>query len=247
MNAARMGVSAATDWTTDLARDGFAIVADVVDSVTVSGLIAALDSVEPDAAALRRAGNVYAMRNLLRKVPETRRLAASTSVRGLVRAVLGPNAFVVRGLWFDKSPEANWLVPWHQDLTIAVKGRVDAPGYGPWTRKAGVPHVQPPIAVLENMVTVRIHLDDSDLARGPLRVLPGSHLEGRLGVAATREWLTRVPPVSCLVPRGGAVVMRPLILHASSPAESPGRRRVVHLEFAASPLPGGVAWFESEG
>jgi ectoine hydroxylase-related dioxygenase (phytanoyl-CoA dioxygenase family) len=96
------------------------------------------------------------------------------------------------------------------------------------------------------MLTLRVHLDDSDAARGPLRVVPGSHAEGRLDAEATRRWLRRAEPRACLVPRGGVLAMRPLLLHASSPADTPGRRRVVHLEYAADPLPGGVEWFEPE-
>ena len=171
---------------------------------------------------------------------------ASSFFWALVRPVLGPRAFVVRGLLFDKTPEANWPVPWHQDLTIAVKARSDAPKYGPWTRKGGVPHVGPPIDVLEGMLTLRIHLDDCDASRGPLRVLPGTHARGRLDAEETRRWLDRVPPVACPVPRGGVLVMRPLILHSSSPAEVPRHRRVVHLEYAADRLSGNVEWFESQ-
>ena len=233
-------------WSGVLERLGFAIAPDVVDAETVSQLIRVVDAIPREAKALERGGRIYAMRNILSLLPETRRIAESKTLTDLVRGVLGPRAFVVRGLLFDKTPEANWGVPWHQDLTIAVKARRDAPGYGPWTVKEGVPHVQPPIEVLERMLTVRVHLDESAPDRGPLRVVPGSHRAGRLGAEATREWLSRVQPQTCLVPRGGALLMHPLILHASSPVESPGRRRVIHLEYAAGPLPGGVDWFESE-
>jgi hypothetical protein len=209
-------------------------------------LVGAIEAIRPGGSALDRGGRVYASRDLLREAPEVRALANSAPVRALVEQVLGPGAFAVRGLLFDKTPDANWMVPWHQDLTIAVLARTDAPGYGPWTVKAGRPHVQPPIEVLENMVTVRVHLDESELSQGPLRVVPGSHASGRLGAGATRAWLDRVPPVTCLVPRFGALVMRPLLLHASSAAEAigPYRRRVIHLEFASAPLPHGVAWAE---
>ncbi|SIO59288.1 Phytanoyl-CoA dioxygenase (PhyH) [Singulisphaera sp. GP187] len=229
-----------------LQRAGFAIVADLIDPRVISELIDAIDAIPPQGLVLERGGSVYAMRNVLSVVPASRALAESAPLTTLTRAVLGPGAFVVRGLLFDKTPEANWGVPWHQDLTIAVKARTDAAGYGPWTIKGGIPHVQPPVSVLERMLTVRVHLDDSDEERGPLRVVPGSHAAGRLGAEATRDWLTRVPPETCLVPRGGALLMRPLILHASSPAEASGRRRVIHLEYAAAPLPGDVTWFESE-
>lgn len=229
-----------------LERAGFAIVADVIDSRIVSALIETIDAIPPHRLVLERGGSVYAMRNVLNLVPASRELAESEALTHLSQAILGPSAFVVRGLLFDKTPEANWGVPWHQDLTIAVKARTETPGYGPWTVKGGIPHVQPPVSVLEQMLTVRVHLDDSDEERGPLRVVPGSHAEGRLGAEATREWLARVPPQTCLVPSGGALLMRPLILHASSPAKASGRRRVIHLEYAAAPLPGDVTWFESE-
>jgi ectoine hydroxylase-related dioxygenase (phytanoyl-CoA dioxygenase family) len=228
-----------------LDRDGFAVVPAVVGPEVVAALIAALDAQGPGPAVLERGGRTYAMRDLLRAVPDIRALAGSAPLRAPVREVLGPGAFVVRGLLFNKTPEANWPVPWHQDLTIAVRERVDAPGYGPWTVKGGVPHVRPPIGVLQGMLTLRVHLDDCDATRGPLRVLPGSHAQGRLDAAAIRRWIDRVPEVPCLVPRGGVLLMRPLIVHASSPATDPRHRRVIHLEYAAERLPGAVEWFES--
>lgn len=227
-------------------RDGFAVVPDVVEPGGVSELVDALAAIRPGGSALDRGGQVYASRNLLADVPLVGALAGSPAVRNLVVPVLGPGAFVVRGLLFDKTPGANWTVPWHQDLTVAVKARTDAPGFGPWTVKAGVPHVRPPVGVLEQMVTVRVQLDNGDASSGPLRVVPGSHLAGRLGASSTRDWLARVPAVTCLVPRGGALLMRPLLLHASSASDTPGphHRRVIHLEFAAGPLPDDVEWFE---
>jgi ectoine hydroxylase-related dioxygenase (phytanoyl-CoA dioxygenase family) len=232
------------EWAEALDRDGFAVVPDVVAPEVVAELIAVLDAKGSGPGILERNGSTYAMRDLLREVPEARRLAGSAPLMAPVRAVLGPGGFVVRGLLFDKTPEANWPVPWHQDLTIAVTARVDSPGYGPWTVKGGVPHVRPPIAVLKGMLTIRVHLDDCDATRGPLRVLPGSHARGRLDAAEIRRWLDHVPQATCVVPRGGALLMRPLILHASSPAEDPRHRRVIHLEYAAEPLPGNVEWFD---
>ncbi len=225
-------------------RDGFTIVEGLVALPVVEALIEGLAALPATGAAVERAGQVYASRNLLRDVPAVRGLADSLALRSVVDKVLGPNAFAVRGLLFDKTPEVNWMVPWHQDLSIAVKGRVDAPGFGPWTVKTGVPHVQPPVEVLENMVTVRVHLDECGPDAGPLRVVPGSHRDGRIGAGSTRDWLERVPAVACPVTRGGGLVMRPLILHASSASDVPGHRRVIHLEYAAAPLPSGVEWFE---
>ncbi len=132
---------------------------------------------------------------ILRAIPEVRRLAGSPALLDLVEPVLGPGAFAVRGLLFDKTAAANWSVPWHQDLTIAVQDRVEAEGFGPWNVKAGILHVRPPIGVLEGMLTLRIHLDDCETGQGPLRVLPGSHLGGSsapgrraTGSNASRPW-----------------------------------------------------------
>ena len=234
------------DWTASFDRDGYAIVPNVVAGAEIERLSQALGKLQASSTALERDGQIYAVRNLLQQVPEIREFARSEPLLRLAREVLGDGAFVVRGLLFDKTPEANWLVPWHQDLTIAVKARIEADGYGPWTRKGDVPHVQPPVAVLERMVTLRVHLDESSADRGPLRVVPGSHASGRLGAEETREWLERIGPTECWVDRGGVLLMRPLLLHASSPAIMPKRRRVIHLEYAAEPLPNGVEWFEAE-
>jgi ectoine hydroxylase-related dioxygenase (phytanoyl-CoA dioxygenase family) len=138
--------------------------------------------------------------------------------------------------------EANWKVPWHQDLTIEVRERIDMPGFGPWSVKGGVAHVQPPVSLLEQMLAVRIHLDDSTAENGPLRVIPGSHRAGRLTVEEMLELREKHGEVALSVARGGVILMRPLLAHASSAAERPTNRRVVHLEFAAGELPGGLRW-----
>jgi ectoine hydroxylase-related dioxygenase (phytanoyl-CoA dioxygenase family) len=174
-------------------------------------------------------------------------LAQQASVRSAAVAVLGSNCFPVRALLFDKTPSANWKVAWHQDLTIAVGARRDVDGYGPWSSKGGVPHVQPPIAILERMLAIRVHLDDCGPDNGPVRVLPGSHRARRLSVAEIDAWRRRVAEVSCIVPPGGLLVMRPLLLHASSAAKSPAHRRVIHIEYAATGLPEGLEWYEAWG
>ncbi|WP_255442748.1 phytanoyl-CoA dioxygenase family protein [Corallococcus sp. Z5C101001] len=219
-------------------REGFAILAKGITPGTADALLQALH-VLSDAAPPQRRGGV---RNLLETVPAVRELARAGPVREAAESILGPHCFAVRGLLFDKTPDANWKVIWHQDLTIAVRERRDAAGFGPWSEKADVPCVQPPTAILEDMIAVRVHLDDCGEDNGPVRVLAGSHREGRLPAASIPDWIERTAPQDCLVPRCGLLVMRPLLLHASSPARAPAHRRVIHLEFAASPLPGGLEW-----
>jgi ectoine hydroxylase-related dioxygenase (phytanoyl-CoA dioxygenase family) len=222
-------------------REGFAVVRDVLDEGALSSFEGSLEVVESGEGVLRRSG-VYAIRNLLEVLPAARELARTAAVRALVEPVLGASCFNVRGVLFDKTPAAPWKVAWHQDLSIAVRARVESEGFGPWSVKAGVVHVQPPVRVLEGVLAVRLHLDDCDESNGPLKVLPGSHLSGRLNADEITRWRDSVRPVTCLVPRGGAVLMRPLLLHSSPAPRLPRRRRVVHLEFAAAPLPHGLEW-----
>jgi len=231
--------------TAQIERDGFAVVPDVLDAQTVAALIDAVGGAG-DRAGSQRRGSVYAPRNLLEDVPVVAALADAPKVRSLIAPILGPDCFPVRGILFDKTPEANWNVVWHQDLSITVRERQDVEGFGPWSEKAGVVHVQPPVRVLERMLTVRLQLDDCDETNGPLLVLPGSHRGGRLTASEIQRRRTLAPSVACPVPSGGALLMRPLLLHASSASQSPRHRRVIHLEYAAEPLPLGLQWHLNE-
>lgn len=186
----------------------------------------------------------YAIRRLVQSVPRIRQVSEGETVRSLVEPILGSGAFLVRSLFFDKTPNANWKVAWHQDLMIAVREKIEVAGFSSWSVKDGVQHVQPPASILERMLTVRLHLDVCDAANGPLQVIPGSHKSGRLTARQISEWRRQRPPVTCTAPRGAAMLMRPLLLHASSAAVVPMHRRVVHLEFAAESLPGGLNWFQ---
>jgi Phytanoyl-CoA dioxygenase (PhyH) len=220
---------------------GFAIIENVLSHQLITELSTALAQLS-DTDSARKRGATFAIRNLL-ELPKIAQLANSAPVQTLVKAVLGDHFIPVRGILFDKIPDANWTVPWHQDVTIAVQEKIEVEGFGPWSVKAGVLHVQPPPSILENMVSVRLHLDPCSEANGALRVIPGSHVHGRIPeneIAAFREGSAECV---CAVNQGGALLMRPLLLHASSPSKVPGHRRVIHLDFASSPLPGGLYWF----
>ncbi|HXE08472.1 MAG TPA: phytanoyl-CoA dioxygenase family protein [Acidobacteriaceae bacterium] len=204
-------------------------------AVEVDVLIAATD--QDHRTETRRGG----IRNFL-DVAEIRNLAGSHKVRNLVEEILGPQARVVRGILFDKTAEANWKVPWHQDVTIAVRDRVEAEGFGPWSVKAGIVHVQPPAAVMERMISLRFHLDDCPEENGALRVISRSHVNGKLGELEVQAIAQRADAVVCAMKRGGLLIMRPLLIHASSASTNPAHRRVIHLDFAAAALPDGMEW-----
>jgi len=224
-----------------VAQLGFAIVPQVSGAAEINALLGLLE-VAKDKMPVRRKGGAYAIRRVLEVIPGLSGLATMPKIRALVEPLLGRAAFPVRSILFDKRMGANWKVPWHQDLTIAVRKKIDVTGFGPWSTKAGVVHVQPPASILENMLAVRIHLDDCGQSNGPIRVIPGSHRLGRL----TTDEILRIsaqPAVCCTVAEGGVMLMRPLLVHASSACREPRHRRVIHLEFASCPLPGGLEWF----
>jgi ectoine hydroxylase-related dioxygenase (phytanoyl-CoA dioxygenase family) len=212
-----------------LSDSGFEIVPSVLSRAEVDELRAALSALDI----------APGHRQLMQRVPEVRALALSEKIATLLEGRLAARAVPVRSIFFDKTPEANWLVPWHQDLTIAVQERREVPGYGPWSVKGGVPHVQPPAPFLESMLTIRLHLDDCDVANGALRVIPGSHRRGRLSAAEIAEARAQQSEVLCSMHAGD------VLLHASSEARDGTRRRVVHLEYATALLPDGLAWAES--
>jgi ectoine hydroxylase-related dioxygenase (phytanoyl-CoA dioxygenase family) len=211
-----------------LERDGFALVRSCLNELAVKRLCESLDDTQ------------YGQRNLLRE-PVIQELARSREVRGLVASVLGPNCFAVKGILFNKTQKSNWKVPWHQDLTITVQNSIEVQGFGPWTIKGGVVNVQPREDVLRGILAIRIHLDANDHQNGPLRVIPGSHKYGRLTAEQIAKW-DKSEAAASLVPRGGALLMRPLLLHASSACQLPKSRRVIHLEYCSDDLPCGLQW-----
>lgn len=220
---------------------GFALVPALATDDQVEHLLKAIKAAQHEIGARHGRDGVYAMRNLL-QVEAVCKWAQSNELQQVLAPILGDNYFPVRGILFDKTPGSNWKVGWHQDLSIAVQKRVEVSGFGPWSEKAGVTHVQPPCEVLETMLTVRLHLDECDESNGPLRVVPASHRDGKLAPDAIKEKRRHNGQVVCTLPRGGALLMRPLLLHASSPATSPDHRRVVHIDFASQLLLGGLEW-----
>jgi ectoine hydroxylase-related dioxygenase (phytanoyl-CoA dioxygenase family) len=230
----------------NIERDGFVILPSFLDAATVDRLRDQLANVKADDASSSRAGKAFGIRNLLKVMPAARDLANSHAMRLLVEPVLGNCAKVVRGVYFDKHKDANWKVAWHQDLTIAVSTRQEVEGYGPWSLKAGIQHVQPPVSILENMLTVRVHLDLTDESNGLLRVFPGSHRQGRMNTETIEKWKDQRTDTICSVNSGGAMLMRPLLLHASSAAAIPRHRRVLHFEYCSSALAAGLEWYEVE-
>lgn len=221
----------------NIERDGFAIVPGVLDDEFRLALVRDTEPLLMESPA--------GVRGLVAKVPSLGALAASATVRSLVEPVLGSKFKLVRSILFNKNSATNWQVAWHQDLAIAVNSHYEIEGYSSWSVKEGVMHVQPPVQILEQMLTVRLHLDSADDTNGALWISPGSHRSGRLRASDTAGAAEVNGKYLCAVSAGDALLFRPLILHASRKAVSARPRRVIHFEFAAASLPIPLTWAEA--
>lgn len=159
-----------------------------------------------------------------------------------IRSLVTHDHVAVQCTYFEKSASTNWLVPVHQDLSIPVAERLSDPQLSGWSEKDGLIFVQPPIEVLQTLVAVRIHIDHCGADDGPLRVVPGSHELGRIAAHATAEVRSSSTEIPCTAARGSAMVMRPLLLHASSKANGNSRRRILHFLYGPRSLPHGLQW-----
>ena len=224
-----------------VADDGAALISNCVQEPTLEELRDQIRKLPTRSTRRSRAGTSYATRKLLDS-ERFRALSAEPPFALLVSLVLGPQARPIRGLLFDKSPDANWKVPWHQDLSIAVAERVDIPEYGPWSKKGGVVHTHAPVSVLEKCLAIRLHLDHSNEQRGALQIIPQSHRLGKLLPEYICTATQNRTAIWCTAAPGDILLMHPLVLHRSSPATHPTRRRTIHFEYSSATLPQGLSW-----
>jgi hypothetical protein len=199
--------------------------------------------VSADSNSVRqREGQVYAARNVLTLCPEIVDLWKTTALIQLLITLLGKETGLVRALYFDKPPAQSWSLPWHKDVLIAVKSPVcQSPRYSPIRNRLGVPHCEPPLDVLQSMLTLRLHIDEVTEENGPLEVMLNSHQQGK------EILLKGLQHETVYSPKGGLFVMHRLIAHASGKSypETKLHRRILHLEFASSSrLPDDYEWFE---
>ena len=215
-----------------LTADGAELVRAAMSDGAIQSVIDVTASLPRDRAGIRLQ-DVAGLRPLL---------AALGPIGSVPAALLGEECRPVRAILFDKTPAANWALPWHQDRTIAVAERIAVPGYGPWTTKAGVVHVEPPAELLAGMITVRAHLDPVPPTNAPLLVAPGSHRLGRIAEPDVPAVVRRFGSVACLADPGDIWIYATLVLHASEAAAEPSRRRVLQVDYVVGDLPGGLEW-----
>lgn len=184
------------------------------------------------ASRLRSGGRNRAGRRHLLHDDVVRKVSNDSRLLSIAAGFVGATATPFKATLFDKSSDSNWLVAWHQDVALPIRSRVEASGWGPWSVKGGQLYANAPADALEQVIALRLHLDDSTADNGPLRVLPGTHSLGRLSAERICELAGDIPSVECTVPAGGVIAMRPLIIHSSSKSRSSMPRRVLHIEYA---------------
>lgn len=185
----------------------------------------------------------FSERQLFNRFPELAKIILnSESFRTLFNTVCNENYFLSKAIYFNKPSKSNWFVSYHQDLSISVKNKIEAEGYVSWTNKKGQLGVIPPLNILENIITFRIHLDDADETNGVLKVISKSHKKGIIRVDNNFEASKIGKEVVCNVKKGGVMLMKPLLLHSSQKSISKNDRRVIHLEFSNQEIP--MEWLE---
>ena len=210
----------------EIHEDGYELLPDVLTKDECEQLAAFLSAGD---VGRSRAGARH-----LFSVPVVSALARDERLVAIASAVLRQNAVPFRVTLFDKSISANWSVVWHQDTSLPLAHRFELPGWGPWSVKSGVAYAHAPTAALNRVVALRVHLDDSLQSNGPLRVLPGTHRLGVLSDENVAKISASRVPKSCVLPRGGVLAMRPLLIHSSPRQASAEPRRVLHIEYADS-------------
>lgn len=222
--------------------NGFVIVDEIYTTDEVENVLRQINLANSDKDTFRKSEDLFAIRQFLKEVPSAIDTIFNDNLRTILSQNLGDKYFVVKSIYFDKPQTSNWYVSYHQDLTISVDKKVTLKGFDLWTTKQNQFAVQPPLDILHNLVTVRIHLDDTDENNGALKVIPGSHLKG-IYRPETIDW-TFEWEVSCNVSKRGIMLMKPLLLHSSGRTTNNRQRRVIHIEFSNQELPTELNWAE---
>lgn len=225
-----------------ITNKGFATVEAVYSNAEIDSLLQVLAQIDSTKATFRKTADLFAIRQFLKEVPSVVPLIFTPTLTTIISAVFGNDYFVVKSIYFDKPSASNWFVAYHQDLTISVDNKQEVLGFGPWTVKQNQFAVQPPLAILQDNFTVRIHLDDTDANNGALKVINQSHLKG-IYRPETIDWEKETETI-CPVKKGGIMFMKPLLLHASNKTTNQAQRRVIHIEFSRSDLPEKLNWSE---
>ncbi|QOD62445.1 phytanoyl-CoA dioxygenase family protein [Polaribacter haliotis] len=219
----------------ELEENGFSIVEEIFQQEELNKMVDFIETHNFD----------FSERQLLNRFPELQNIIfESKYFKELYSKICDGKYFLSKAIYFNKPSKSNWFVSYHQDLSISVKNKTEEQGYSSWTNKKGQLGVIPPLKILENSVTFRIHLDDADKTNGCLKVISKSHNKGIIRVDTNFNANNEGQEVTCNIAKGGIMLMKPLLLHASQKSISENDRRVIHLEFCNQEIP--MEWLEKK-
>jgi ectoine hydroxylase-related dioxygenase (phytanoyl-CoA dioxygenase family) len=226
----------------DFVNTGFTTIDNIYTVDEVENLINLINQTRSDKDTFRKSADLFAIRQFLNEIPETINVIFNIKLRTILDKLFGEKYFIVKSIYFDKPASSNWYVSYHQDLTISVDNKREIEGFQFWTIKQNQFAVQPPLEILQNIVTIRIHLDRTDENNGALKVVPKSHLKG-IYRPENIDWNSE-KEVCCKVSKGGIMLMKPLLLHSSGRTVNNLQRRVIHIELSNIDLPKELNWSE---
>jgi len=226
----------------EISTEGFLIIQNVYTNHEIEQILELINRIDTTKDTFRKSADLFAIRQFLKEIPKSYNLIFNDRLKAIVKSQFSKDYFVVKSIYFDKPEKSNWFVAYHQDLTISVDKKLVLENFGPWTVKQNQYAVVPPIAILENIYTIRIHLDDTDENNGALKVIPKSHLRG-INRVENIDW-SKESEITCKVKKGGVMIMKPLLFHSSSKTTNNNKRRVIHIEFSDIQLPSQLKWAE---
>ena len=226
----------------EINNSGFTVLNNIYTKQETEDIAAIINTTNITGDTFRKSKDLFAIRQFLKEIPYVQSLVFNDNLKTIISTLFGKDYFSIKSIYFDKPGNSNWFVAYHQDLTISVDKKTEIENFGPWTVKQNLFAVQPPIEILENIFTIRIHLDDTDENNGALKVIPESHLK-KIYRPETIDWSSE-KEVTCNVAKGGIMIMKPLLLHSSARTVNNSNRRVIHIEFSNMELPSEIKWAE---
>ncbi|AWA30935.1 phytanoyl-CoA dioxygenase [Flavobacterium magnum] len=229
----------------EINSEGFTIIENVYSADEIDKLISNIENVgiqNQHKNTYRKSDDLFAVRQFFNEFPQALEIVFNSSLKQIIKTNFGDNYFVTKSIYFDKPEKSNWFVSYHQDLTISVNQKLELDGFENWTVKQNQFAVQPPENILKNCFTIRIHLDNTSKENGALKVINKSHSKG---IVRLDNFTSKTGNESiCEVEKGGIMIMKPLLFHASNKTTNNERRRVIHIEFCNQQLPNGLNWNE---
>jgi len=229
----------------EINSEGFTIINDIYSENEIGKLISLIENSTENKtknATFRKSQDLFAIRQFHKEIPETLPYIFNENLKGIVESNFGKGYFITKSIYFDKPEKSNWFVAYHQDLTISVNKKIETANFENWTVKQNQFAVQPPKEILEDNFTIRIHLDKTTKDNGALKVINNSHSKGILRIENMD--FEKEKETMCEVEKGGIMIMKPLLFHASNKTTNNERRRVIHIELSKQQLPEDLEWSE---